>query len=61
MDYTMCNSSTKGKKELKLIIEPTNTLERQFFSELFVGGLATIETVPNSDNIIITLKDKNES
>ena len=57
MDYTMCNSSIKGKMEVKLIISPTNNLERQFFTELS-AGVATIETIANSDDIIITLKEK---
>lgn len=55
----MCNSLIKGKKELKLVFTPTNNLERSFFYELFSGN-ATIETVPNTDDIIITQKEKQE-
>ncbi len=58
MDYTMCTDCTKGKKEIKLLIQPTTNLERQFFTELFTSGQAVIETVPNTDEITITLKER---
>ena len=53
MDYAMNTASVKGKKELRLIITPANSLEREFFNNLFASGKAIIETVANSDDIII--------
>lgn len=57
MDYTMEIASIKGKKHLKLTIEPMDSLEREFFNNLFTSGMAIINTVPNSEEIEITIKD----
>lgn len=55
----MSTSSVKGKSEIKLTLEPANNLEREFFNNLFSGGTATVETIPGSDEVILTIKDKN--
>lgn len=59
MDYTICASSTKGKSGIKLIFTPTNALEREFFNQLFSSGGAVIETVANTEDIILTRKEEN--
>lgn len=51
-------ASIKGKDHIKLVIEPSTNLEREFFNNLFAGGTAVIDTVPNSEEITITLRDK---
>lgn len=58
MDYSIEVSSSKGKEKLKLTLTPMTSLEREFFNNLFVGGNAIIETIPNSDDILLTIKDK---
>lgn len=59
MDYTICTSSTKGKSSMKLVITPTNSLEREFFNQLFSNGGAIIETVTNTEDIVLTRKEDN--
>lgn len=59
MDYTICTSSVKGKSMTKLVITPTNSLEREFFNQLFSNKGAIIETVTNSEDIVLTRKEEN--
>jgi len=58
MDYTMESASIKDKRQTKMTISPTTNLEREFFNNLFTSGNAVIETIANSDEITITVKDK---
>lgn len=57
MDYTICASSVKNKNLIKLVLSPTNALEREFFNQLFANGTAVIETIPNSDEIVLVHKE----
>tara|TARA_R110000868_G_C10481064_1_gene729290 strand:- start:338 stop:526 length:189 start_codon:yes stop_codon:yes gene_type:complete len=51
MHYEMIK--THGKSEdVKIIISPSDNLEREFFNQLF-GGEVIFETVPNTEQIII--------
>lgn len=59
MDYSLSSSSIKGKEDVKMTINPTTNLEREFFKTLFAnGGVATIETNPSNDEITIVKKEK---
>jgi len=59
MDYAINASSIKSKTSIKLVLTPTNTLEREFFNQLFANGSAIIEAIPNTEDIVITRKEEN--
>lgn len=54
MTYEICK---KGNDDLRLIITPSDNLERSFFDQLFSGEVK-FETVPNTDNIVISKVSK---
>ena len=60
MNYEMCKNYTKGAEDIKLIISPSDNLEREFFNQLFKGE-AVFETIPNSENIIIKKQDNEKA
>lgn len=52
MNYEISKSNIKGKEDLKLIISPSDSLEREFFNALFAGQVI-FDKITNSEEIHI--------
>ena len=51
MNYEMIKTHDKSE-DVKIIISPSDNLEREFFNELFTGGV-TFEQIPNTEQVVI--------
>ena len=55
MNFKLTKSNTKGKEETTITISPSDSLEREFFNQLFSNGnIVEFTKLPNSEDVIIS-------